>query len=50
MMTSLRGHVALITVLVFFKRSYVVHVHTKFHSVGLTASGFMRGPFKKQAC
>ena len=27
--------------LIFFERSYVHHTHSKFHTLGLTDSGFM---------
>ena len=44
-MTSSKNHVTLVTILVFLKDLVQNHIHAKFHTLGLTCSGFMiRGP------
>ena len=45
-MMSLKNHVTLVAILVFLKDLVQNHIHAKFHTLGLTCSGFMmiRGP------
>ena len=40
-----KNHVTLVAILVFLKNLVLNHIHAKFHTLGLTCSGFMiRGP------
>ena len=40
-----KNHVTLVTILLFLKDLVQNHIHAKFHTLGLTCSGFMmRGP------
>ena len=44
-MASSKSNMTLVTILLFFARSYLVrhYTHVSFHSQGLIGSGFMRG-------